>query len=142
MTLNKRTIFLLVILFLLINLSFAQEKFVQLGVATYYSDSFQGRNTTSGEKYNNMFYTAAHATLSFHTLVKVTNLKNNISVIVEINDRCPNYKNRIIDLSKVAAKKLDILAAGVANVKLEVISLYDLNVINNALDTAFIHETK
>ncbi|MFA4853076.1 MAG: septal ring lytic transglycosylase RlpA family protein, partial [Bacteroidales bacterium] len=114
MALNKRNIFLLVILFLLINLSFAQEKYVQSGVASYYSDVFQGRTTACGEKYNNTLYTAAHATLPFHTLVKITNLKNNKTVIVKINDRCPKYPNRIIDLSKVAAKKLDILAAGIA----------------------------
>ncbi|MFA5780945.1 MAG: septal ring lytic transglycosylase RlpA family protein [Bacteroidales bacterium] len=137
MALNKRNIFLLVILFLLINLSFAQEKYVQSGVASYYSDVFQGRTTACGEKYNNTLYTAAHATLPFHTLVKITNLKNNKTVIVKINDRCPKYPNRIIDLSKVAAKKLDILAAGIANVKLEVVPLCDLNVINNATDTVF-----
>ncbi|MFA4851397.1 MAG: septal ring lytic transglycosylase RlpA family protein, partial [Bacteroidales bacterium] len=79
----------------------------------------------------------AHATLPFHTLVKITNLKNNKTVIVKINDRCPKYPNRIIDLSKVAAKKLDILAAGIVNVKLEVVPLCDLNVINNATDTVF-----
>ena len=120
---------------LTINFSYAQEKFEQYGYASYYADAFQGRNTTSGEKYNNTLYTAAHATLPFHTLVKITNLKNNISVVVKINDRCPKYGTRIIDLSKAAAKKLDIIASGIANVKLEVISPSQLNIINNYPDS-------
>jgi rare lipoprotein A len=135
MTLNKGTVLLLAIFFLTINFSYGQEKFEQYGYASYYADAFQGRNTTSGEKYNNTLYTAAHATLPFHTLVKITNLKNNISVVVKINDRCPKYGTRIIDLSKAAAKKLDIIAAGIAHIKLEVISLSQLNIINNYPDS-------
>jgi len=135
MTLNKGTVLLLAIFFLKINFSYGQEKFEQYGYASYYADAFQGRKTTSGEKYNNTLYTAAHATLPFHTLVKITNLKNNISVVVKINDRCPKYKTRIIDLSKAAAKKLDIIASGIANVKLEVITLSQLNTINNYPDS-------
>jgi rare lipoprotein A (peptidoglycan hydrolase) len=137
MTLNKRLIFLFVILLSLINLLPAQDKFVQTGIATYYSDAFQGRYTSCGEKYDYTLYTAAHASLPFQTLVKVTNLANNISVVVKINDRCPNYYSRIIDLSKAAAKKLDIIVSGIANVKLEVISKADLNIINDKPDSLF-----
>lgn len=135
MTLNKGIVLLLAIFFLTINFSFGQEKFEQVGYASYYADAFQGRKTTSGEKFSNSLYTAAHATLPFQTLVKITNLKNNISVVVKINDRCPKYKTRIIDLSKAAAKKLDIITAGIANVKLEVITLSQLNTINNYPDS-------
>jgi len=110
---------------------------VQSGIATYYSDAFQGRYTSCGEKYDYTLYTAAHASLPFQTLVKVTNLANNISVVVKINDRCPHYYSRIIDLSKAAAKKLDIIASGIANVKLEVITKADLNIIDNAPDSLF-----
>ena len=130
--------FLFVSAFIFISLySIAQQSSAQTGYATYYADAFQGRFTSCGEKYDNKLYTAAHATLPFQTLVKVTNLKNNLSVIVKINDRCPKYYNRIIDLSKVAAKKIDILTSGIANCKLEVISLSNLNVILQAPDSLF-----
>jgi len=135
---TKKKIFLYLLLSYIFTVSgFAQEKFVQSGIATYYSDAFQGRFTTSGEKYNNKLYTAAHTTLPFHTIVKITNLKNNKWVIVKINDRCPKKYYRIIDLSKAAAKQIDIITSGVANVKLEVINLSDLNVITNAPDSLF-----
>ncbi len=137
MTLNKRINFLLIIFSFLINFSFSQEKYVTYGIATYYSDAFQGRKTTSGESYNKILYTAAHATLPFQTLVKITNLKNNISVVVKINDRCPKYCNRIIDLSKAAAKKLEIINSGIANVKLQVITAADLNMMINTPDSVF-----
>lgn len=109
--------------------SAAAQKFEQTGYATYYSSAFQGRHTSCGEIFDNAKYTAAHATLPFQTLVKVTNLKSNKYVIVKINDRCPKYYNRIIDLSQAAARALDIIAAGVANVKLEVISESELNYV-------------
>jgi rare lipoprotein A len=137
MNLNKRIIFLSVIIFSLNTISFAQENFVQTGIATYYSDAFQGRKTSCGEKFDNTLYTAAHASLPFQTLVKVTNIANNISIVVKINDRCPNYTNRIIDLSKAAAKKLDIISSGIANVKLEVITKADLNIIDNVSDSLY-----
>jgi rare lipoprotein A len=120
-------------------ISSAQEKYVQYGIATYYSDAFQGRYTSCGERYNNTLYTAAHATLPFHTLVKVTNLKNGKYVIVKINDRCPKYPNRIIDLSKVAAAKIDIIASGIASIKLEVIDQFDLNVIEDMPDSLYVN---
>lgn len=105
------------------------QKFEQSGYASYYHSAFQGRYTSSGEIFDNNLYTAAHATLPFQTLVKITNLYNNKYVVVKINDRCPSYFNRIIDLSQAAAKQLDIIASGIANVKLEVITEEDLNYI-------------
>ncbi|MFI0431421.1 septal ring lytic transglycosylase RlpA family protein [Mariniflexile sp. HMF6888] len=70
--------------------------------ASYYHDKFNGRKTASGEKFNNDLYTAAHKTLKFGTKVKVTNIVNDSSVIVTINDRGPFIKGREIDLSKKA----------------------------------------
>ncbi|NTW31931.1 MAG: septal ring lytic transglycosylase RlpA family protein [Bacteroidetes bacterium] len=138
MVLFKKLILLFFLSVNFINFCVAQEKYTQTGLASYYSDAFNGRFTSSGEKYNNKLYTAAHATLKFHTLVKITNIYNNKTVIVEINDRCAKYKNRIIDLSKAAAKQIDLLTSGIASVKLEVITPADLNIIGNFPDTLLI----
>lgn len=112
-------IFVVLGLLLSVKLLTAQVKHEQTGQASYYSDKFQGRHTSSGEIYNKNKYTAAHAYLPFNTWLRVTNLKNNKSVIVKVNDRCMYSKRRILDLSRVAAQELDILYAGVANVKIE-----------------------
>ena len=96
---------------------------VQYGLATWYGGEFHGRRTASGEKYNMFAMTAAHKTLPFNTWVRVTNLENGKSVVVRINDRGPfkHKRERIIDLSLAAARKLDMLEAGSAEVKLEVL---------------------
>ncbi len=108
----------LTLLFLFFSLiCFSQTK----GKGSYYADKFEGRKTASGEVYRANKSTAAHKTLPFGTMVKVTNLANNKSVIVRINDRGPFTKGRIIDLSKSAAKKLDGIRAGIIDVKIEVI---------------------
>jgi len=99
------------------------ETKIQTGKAVYYSDSFHGRKTASGEIYDREKFTAAHRDLPFGTLVRVTNLTNRKSVVVKINDRGPfGRKERIIDLSYAAAKKIGMLAMGVANVKLEILN--------------------
>jgi len=124
-------------------LIFAQS-FQQTGKCTYYSDRFHGRKTSSGEKYDKNLYTAAHRKLPFNTYVKVTNIKNNKSVIVKINDRGPFSKHLIIDVSKIAAQELDIIGKGVAPVIINVVenpskedSLKYLNVISSSqLDIA------
>lgn len=89
------------------------------GHASWYGTLFHGRRTSSGERYNMYAMTAAHPTLPIPTYVKVTNLKNRKSVIVEINDRGPFRCNRIIDLSYVAAAKLDMLGKGTADVEVQ-----------------------
>ncbi len=95
----------------------------ETGIAIFYSDSMQGRPLTSGEKYDKNALTAAHRTLPLGTMVKVTNLKNNKSVVVKINDRGPHGpKTLIIDLSGRAAQELDMIQDGKAKVKLEVVS--------------------
>lgn len=92
---------------------------MQYGKASYYGDEFHGRKTASGEIFNKWDYTCAHKTLPFGSKVKVTNLKNNKSVIVKINDRGPFVKGRIIDLSYAAAKKIGMIRYGVVKVKIE-----------------------
>jgi rare lipoprotein A len=94
---------------------------VQTGKASFYSDSFEGQPTASGEKYRATKMTAAHKTLPFGTVVKVTNLANNESVEVTINDRGPFVEGRVIDVSKAAAEKLGFFNQGTTEVKIEVL---------------------
>src|SRR5688572_2603125 len=94
---------------------------VQTGKASFYADKFEGVYTASGEKYKHNKLTAAHKTLPFGTRVRVTNLENNNSVEVVINDRGPYVEDRIIDLSKEAAEQLGFINKGLAEVKLEVV---------------------
>jgi rare lipoprotein A len=94
----------------------------QTGTAIYYSDKFHGRAMTSGEKYDKDALTAAHRTLPFGTMVRVTNLKNDRSVVVRINDRGPHGPtSQIIDVSGRAARELDMIKDGRAKVTLEVV---------------------
>ncbi|MFY8019879.1 MAG: septal ring lytic transglycosylase RlpA family protein [Bacteroidia bacterium] len=97
-----------------------KKGFTQIGRASYYANKFQGRKTASGERYSHHKYTAAHKRLKFGTLVKVTNLKTGTWVIVKINDRGPYSKKFIIDLSLIAARKLNLVRSN-AKVKIEVI---------------------
>lgn len=90
------------------------------GMASYYADSLHGKPTASGEPYDKDALTAAHRTLAFGTLVKVTNLNGGQSVDVRINDRGPHVKSRIIDVSGAAAQKLGMIDSGTVMVKLEV----------------------
>jgi len=99
--------------------SAAADAFVQTGMATYYGDEFHGKKTASGESYNKWALTCAHKKLPFGTKLRVTNLKNNKSVVVRVNDRGPWVKNRIIDLSFAAAKEIDMIADGVVKVKIK-----------------------
>ncbi|WP_229203843.1 septal ring lytic transglycosylase RlpA family protein [Campylobacter anatolicus] len=91
------------------------------GIASWYGPNFHGKKTSNGEIYNMYNMTAAHKTLPMNTILRVTNLKNNKSVIVRINDRGPFVANRVIDLSKAAATKLDVIGVGTAPVSMEVI---------------------
>jgi rare lipoprotein A len=92
------------------------------GLASYYSNVFNGRRTASGESYDNNELTAAHRNLPFGTKVLVKNLRNNRSVIVRINDRGPFAGNRLIDLSKAAAEELGMIHSGVVEVELRVLN--------------------
>lgn len=94
---------------------------VEQGYASWYGRKENGKETASGEKYRQSAMTAAHKTLPFDTEVRVTNLSNDRSVKVRINDRGPYVDGRIIDLSKGAARKIDMINSGVAPVKVEVL---------------------
>jgi rare lipoprotein A len=96
---------------------------VQEGYATWYGGGHHGGPTASGERFNKNALTAAHRTLPMQTRVRVTNKRNGRTVDVRINDRGPfGNRSRIIDLSEAAAKKLDMIEAGVVPVRVEVIS--------------------
>lgn len=92
------------------------------GVASYYGKGFHGKKTANGEIFDMNDLTAAHKTLPFGTTLRVTNLNNNKTVEVRINDRGPFVKNRIIDLSYAAAKRIDMIGTGTARVKLEILN--------------------
>jgi len=92
------------------------------GVASYYHNKFDGQKTANGEIYNKNELTAAHTSYPFNTIVRVTNLSNNRSVKVRINDRKPEMNGRLIDLSYAAAKELDFIINGITEVKVDVLS--------------------
>lgn len=94
---------------------------IQYGVASYYSNSFQGKKTSSGEIFNQKKLTAAHNTLPLGTYIRVTNLKNGKSVVVKVNDRLHHRNKRLVDLSYVAAQKLGYVRSGLTRVKVEVL---------------------
>ncbi len=106
---------------LITNLVFGQ--ITEIGLASFYADKFDGRITASGDIFDQKKMTAAHRTLPFGSKVKVTSFENSKTVIVIINDRGPFVNDRVIDLSKAAAKKLDFISKGVTKVKIEVISI-------------------
>ncbi len=99
--------------------SFLKAQNVQRGLASFYAHSMTGRKTASGERYHHDSLTCAHRSLPFGTLLKVTCTENDKSVLVRVNDRGPFHSRRIIDLSWRAAKDLDILSRGVAEVIIE-----------------------
>src|SRR5690606_13032527 len=95
---------------------------VERGKASWYGGRFHGRRTASGERFDKHALTAAHRRLPFGTTVRVTNRRNGRSVTVRINDRGPfGRRGRIIDLSEAAARRLDMLRAGVVPVVVEVL---------------------
>lgn len=100
---------------------------IEKGVASYYGGKFHGRKTASGEIFNKESLTAAHKILPFGTVVKVTNLKRNTSVVVRINDRLPISSKRQIDLSEGAAGVLGMLRDGIGQVRIEAIDLDQLD---------------
>jgi rare lipoprotein A len=98
----------------------------ETGLAVYYADSLHGRSTASGEAYDKAALTAAHRELPFGTKVRVTRLDDRRSVVVRINDRGPfGDSRRIIDLSRAAAERIDMLRAGVVEVRVEIVSKPD-----------------
>lgn len=94
----------------------------EVGLASYYSKSWNGRRTSSGEKLHDSKYTAAHKTLPFGTIVRVTNTENCKWVLVKINDRGPFVKRRVIDLSWGAANELSLIQKGLGEVEVDVVT--------------------
>ena len=94
----------------------------QVGMASYYDSRIDGAMTASGETYDGRALTAAHPTLPFGTRVRVTNLVNDRSVVVTINDRGPFTRGRIIDVSLRAARELGFVRDGTARVRVQVVS--------------------
>lgn len=101
----------------------ASASHVSEGRMSFYGHALAGQATASGERFNPHELTMAHKTLPFGTLVRVTNLANNHSVVVRVNDRGPWLAGRIGDLSRAAAEKLRMLRAGVARTRMEVLGM-------------------
>ncbi len=100
------------------------------GVASFYSYGFDGKKTASGEIFDKDAFTAAHREFPFGTILRVTNLANNKSVEVTVNDRGPFEKGRIIDLSEAAARAIGMIQTGTANVRLDVLKWGDNHIQN------------
>jgi rare lipoprotein A len=94
---------------------------IEKGTASYYANSFNGRRTACGETFSNDSLTAAHKSLPFGTIVKVTNIKNDSIILLRINDRMPQSNRRAIDVTLNAAKKLNFVREGLATVTIEII---------------------
>ncbi|MBF9254309.1 septal ring lytic transglycosylase RlpA family protein [Pontibacter sp. 172403-2] len=109
----------LLLVFLISLFSGSPTTYTAQGKASFYADRMHGHRTASGERYDKTKLTAAHATLPYNTRVLVTNLKNGKTVVVTINDRMARSRHNIIDLSRAAAKELDIVRAGTGSVKLK-----------------------
>ncbi len=118
-TKNKLLAGVTICLFLLCSLLPEEDCYLESGNASYYANKFHGRQTSSGEIFNQNKYTAAHQTLSFGSIVRVQNLDNDSIVYVKINDRLPKNSKRLIDLSKKAAKELNFIRKGTVEVSVE-----------------------
>jgi rare lipoprotein A len=95
--------------------------------ASWYGPGFHGKKTANGEIYNQMSFTAAHKSLKFGTLLKITNQKNGKFVVIRINDRGPYIEGRDLDLSKAAAIQIGLMRRGVARLKVEEIKIAGLD---------------
>lgn len=119
----KRTILVIITGLAVISFCAAQVSdngsFTQEGIASWYGTEFEGKPTASGELFNSSLFTAAHPTLPFGTVLKITSKHNNKSVIVRVNDRGPFVSARILDISKAAAQQLDMIKTGTAPVLVE-----------------------
>ena len=94
----------------------------QLGLASWYGEGFQGSATASGELFDMNRLTAAHPSLPLGSRIRVTNLTNSKSLVLRVNDRGPNIRGRLLDVSKAAALRLGFLGSGMARVRVRTIS--------------------
>jgi len=128
----KRFSYLLIIIFILLSIScktnngknkiVSERQTFQQGIATWYGPGFHGKISASGEIFNTQDFTAAHRTLKFGTIIRVTNKENGKWCIVKINDRGPVSKSLAIDLSNAAANEIDMLKQGSAKIEIDILS--------------------
>lgn len=118
----RKVIFLILVIIFIQSGLFSQV-YMEKAVASFYAEDFHGKKTSNGEMFNMNDFTCANKFLPFDTYLKVTNLANNLNVIVRVNDRGPFVDDRELDLSKAAAVKLDMIKSGTANVKIEIVKL-------------------
>jgi rare lipoprotein A len=114
-------IFISLLFFLTLSLK-SESKYIETGKACFYSSKFNGRRTSSGEVFSQENLTAAHKTLTLGTFVKVTNLENDSTIIVKVNDRLHKSSGHVIDLSLKAANHLNFVRNGSAKVKVELVT--------------------
>lgn len=103
-----------------------------VGRASFYSNKLIGSKMSNGERFDQDKYTCAHRTLPFGTLIKVKNLKNDKEVVVEVTDRGPFSKGRLIDISKAAAKEIEMIAQGIGTVQITILN-NQIESINNII---------
>jgi rare lipoprotein A len=115
----NRVLFYLI--FALLQLPLFGQNQPTTGYCSFYADKFQGRHTSSGDLYDKNAYTAAHRSLPFNTIIEITNIRNQKKVLVRVNDRGPQTKNRVLDISKAAALQLDMISYGVEKVSYRVL---------------------
>jgi rare lipoprotein A len=101
---------------------FCERTVYQKGVATWYGPGFHGKTSASGDIFDTQDFTAAHKTLKFGTLLRVTNLENGNWCVVKINDRGPVSETLLLDLSNAAAQELDILTKGSAKIEIDILT--------------------
>lgn len=100
---------------------------IQEGTASFYGKRFHGKRTANGEIFSMNSMTAAHKRLPLGTWIRVINKKNNLSVVVRINDRLPIYSKRQIDISRAAAEQIEMVPDGLAQVRIEAVDLDELD---------------
>lgn len=110
----------------------------QRGIASWYGEDFHGKRTSNGEIYDMHALTAAHKTLPLGTYLRVTNLDNDHTVIVKINDRGPFVKGRIVDLSYRAAQEIDIVETGTAPVEIEALGKLKETVVDGKVEQTYV----
>lgn len=119
---TNRRLFILSLLMLPVTAQAGDSRnYIGNGMASYYGSEFSGNRTASGERFDPNGLTAAHRSLPFGSRVAVTNLTNGRDVVVRVNDRGPNSKSRIIDISYAAAKEIGMDRTGTANVRLQLL---------------------
>lgn len=118
-----KSVYVIVSLALVHLINPSSDEKANTGTASFYAKKFEGRRTSSGQRYRSTERTAAHRTYPFGTLLEITNHDNGMKTIVRVNDRGPHAKSRVIDLSYLAAKDLGLINSGTADVTLKVISL-------------------